>query len=116
MTTFGSIFPKFAGSVIVVGSVVLIMQAVFFRKAEHAAPSRASARSLWLAACLLAWALLLPITGFVVTSLFGTAAVLAVSQNGRPTWRGLLVQAGSSAAFVFGVAFVFGSFLNVPLP
>ena len=116
MTTFGSIFPRFASDVIVVGSAALLVQALFFQRAAVAATSPASGRAWLLALLLLAWALLLPITGFVVTSLLGSAGVLAISQLGKPTWQSLLLQAGSSAAFVFTAAFIFDALLNVPLP
>jgi hypothetical protein len=116
MTTFGSIFPQFAAGATVVGSVVLIAQALIGQRRKQPSASAPSSRAWILAALLAAWALVFPIIGFEVSSLLGSAGSLAVSQDTRPTLRGLLVQSCCAAFFVFGVAYVFGTFLNVPLP
>ncbi len=116
MTTFGSIFPQFAAGAMVMVSALLMAQVLFFKSPDpHGNPGQ-SARAWAFAAILAVWALTLPLIGFVMSSLLGSAGALAVAQNTRPTVRGLLLQSTCATVFVFAVAFVFDTLLNVPLP
>ncbi len=116
MTTFGSIFPQFAAAAMVMGSALLMARVLFFKSPDpHGNPGQ-SARAWAFAAILAVWALALPLIGFVISSLLGFAGALAVAQDKRPSVRSLLLQSTCATVFVFAVAFVFGTLLNVPLP
>ncbi|WP_420414033.1 tripartite tricarboxylate transporter TctB family protein [Roseibium sp.] len=115
MTDFGAIFPRFASGVIVLASAAQLIQHLRGKEAAGYG-SGTLLRPLLLLAVLLGWALLLPVLGFVPTSLLGAGlAWLIASQEPKPL-KTRVLQASSLAALVLVVDFVFGQLLLVPLP
>lgn len=115
MTTFGAVFPTLAGGGIVLGGLALGSRAIMWQQ-DSQPPEGAVLRPLLLLTALLVWAILLPISGFVVTSMVAALVVMGLTQLEPLPARSYLVQGIALTAMVGLVAFVFQHLLNVPLP
>lgn len=115
MTDFGAIFPRFASGVIVLASVAQLIQHLRGREATSHG-SGTLLRPLLLLAVLLGWALLLPVLGFVPTSLLGAGLIWLIASQEPKGLKTRVLEASSLAALVLVVDFVFGRLLLVPLP
>ncbi|KIT16243.1 tripartite tricarboxylate transporter TctB family protein [Jannaschia aquimarina] len=115
MSTFGAIFPRLAGFGLLLGGIALAVRAVW-RNPPVTRPHGDLARPLLFLALLLGWAILLPVTGFVPTSIGGAILAMALAFEERPAARSVLAQSAALVGVVVLVALLFGRLLLVPLP
>lgn len=119
MTTLGRVFPTLASLGLILGGVALIARAAFATPVTAGNAQAASGpilRPLLLLAVLAGWAVLLPVTGFVLTSAAGALAIMAIAEQERPGVKSLVIQAASLIVLVLFLAVVFGRILMVNLP
>lgn len=115
MSVFGAIFPQLAGAGLVLGAVALAVRATVF--APDVPPNEGTlGRPILMLASLLGWAILLPVLGFVPTSLIGVGLCMMIAQQTRVSVQTLLLQFAGLAALVLLMVVIFGQLLNVPLP
>lgn len=115
MSVFGAIFPQLAGGGMVLGAVLLALRAVIWTPAVPA-DTATILRPLLMLAALAGWAILLPITGFVATSVVGAGLCMLIAQQHSVPARTLALQFAGLCGLVLLVALLFGRLLNVPLP
>lgn len=115
MTTFGAVFPTLAGGGLVLGGAALTLRAIFWEP-ETQRVDGGVLRPLVLLAALLIWALLLPITGFVATSILAALVVMRVTQQTPLPLKSYLMRGTGLCIMVGFVALIFQQLLNVPLP
>lgn len=115
MTTFGAVFPTLAGAGMVLGGLALSLRAVFWPP-QNLSAQAALSRPLVLLSALLIWAVLLPVTGFIATSIVAALIVMRIAQQDPPGLRSNLIQSSALIAMVCIIAIVFQHLLNVPLP
>ncbi|WP_299687871.1 tripartite tricarboxylate transporter TctB family protein [uncultured Tateyamaria sp.] len=115
MSVFGAIFPQLAGAGMVLGAILLALRALIW---SPALPTNTGTvlRPLLMLAALAAWAILLPVTGFVATSVVGAGVCMIIAQQHAVPFRTLALQGAGLTALVLLVALLFGRLLNVPLP
>lgn len=115
MSVFGAIFPQLAGAGMVLGAVLLALRAVIWSPPVPR-DNGTVLRPLLMLGALAAWAVLLPVLGFVPTSIIGAGLCMLIAQQEAVSLRVLAVQFAGLAALVLLVALLFGRLLNVPLP
>lgn len=115
MTTFGAVFPTLAGCGLVFGGAALGVRAMIWRP-EFRMQEGGLRRPLLLLAALLVWAILLPVTGFVATSILAALIVMRITQQTPLSMRSYLIRGLGLSLMVCVVAFIFQQLLNVPLP
>ena len=115
MSTFGAIFPQLASGGMLIGGLALAGRAILLAPPVRI-PEGELMRPLLLLALLLVWAVMLPITGFIATSIAAALVTMLLSTETRPTTRGILIESGSLIVIVLAVALLFGQVLQVQLP
>ncbi len=115
MSAFGAIFPRLAGGGMTLGGMALAVRALVFNAASPV-PAETLGRPALMLATLAAWAVALPIIGFIPASLIGAAAAMVIAMNDRPSAKELIYHAVGLTALILAIAGVFGGLLNVPLP
>ncbi|EBA12637.1 tripartite tricarboxylate transporter TctB family protein [Roseobacter sp. CCS2] len=115
MSVFGAIFPQLAGAGMVLGAILLALRAAIWIP-DVPQNDGAILRPLLMLAALASWAVLLPILGFVPTSLIGAGACMLIAQQDPLPLRTRALHFAGLATLVVSVAFLFGYLLNVRLP
>ena len=117
MSPLGTVFPRTVATAMVVFAIACIVQASLRRRRPLATPAAASnLRRVLLVAVMLGWAALLPVFGFIGSSLVATVLLGAVANHEQWTPRRLVVYPATGIAIV-GIFYVlFAYVLKVPLP
>ena len=115
MSVLGAVFPRLAGAGMLLGGLLLAGRAIVLAPPARV-PEGGLLRPVLFLALLLAWAVLLPVTGFVATSVVASILAMLLSAEDRPTPRSALIQAAALVAIVILLALVFGQVLKVKLP
>ncbi|GFE67050.1 tripartite tricarboxylate transporter TctB family protein [Litoreibacter roseus] len=115
MSVLGAVFPRLAGSGMLVGGVILCIRALW-RAPPVQPPEGELTRPLLFLALLLGWAVMLPITGFVLTSVCAALLAMFLSADEKFDAKTAAIQAISLAALVGVAALLFGQILMVNLP
>lgn len=117
MSTLGRVFPSLASLGLILGALALIGRGVLGGETVAPAVTGSSVlRPMLLLAILAGWAVLLPVTGFVATSIVGALLSMAVAEHDRPGARSRAIQAASLIGLVLLLALIFGRVLLVNLP
>jgi CDP-diglyceride synthetase len=114
---FGSIFPRVAGGVMLLGSLALVCRALLGR--GPAGPKRSSSglpNSIALIVVLLVWILALEWAGFVLASWVAFVALALIAGGERPSLRRFALYAVLGVVLVVGLQTLFQQVLNVRLP
>ncbi|MEM9797160.1 MAG: tripartite tricarboxylate transporter TctB family protein [Pseudomonadota bacterium] len=115
MSTFGAIFPRLAGSGLLLGGIALAVRTLW-QSPPATRPPGGLRRPILFLLLLLGWAILLPVTGFVPTSIAGALLAMVLAFDARPRARSILIQSAALIGVVLMVALLFGRLLMVPLP
>lgn len=115
MTQFGAVFPRLAGGGLIIGSSVLLAKLAMGKPDQLTRPDR-TGRALLLLVALMAWAVLLPVIGFVPACLVGAAATMTLADPKPPSLRVLARRSAGLLVLILAVAVLFSRVLNVPLP
>jgi len=117
MSPLGSVFPRTVAGALIVFAFAYIVEALL-RGVEQPARSQSEStlRRALLVGCMLGWALLLTVLGFVVSSVIGFALLSAVASYQRWTWKRTLLYLFANAVVVLGFFALFHYALLVPLP
>lgn len=120
LSPLGSVFPRTIAVALIVFSLMLIVQNLRRPRASSAASESATTEStprrLGLIGIMGAWALLLPILGFFVSSILGFAGLLAVAQYERWTIRLAAAYGATALAIVTAFYFLMRDVLLIPVP
>ena len=115
MSVLGAVFPRLAGGGMLIGGLAIGLRALLLVPPVRI-PEGELVRPLLLLALLLIWAVLLPYTGFVATSICGAILAMFLAADDRPSPRSVAVQGVSLALLVGLVALLFGEVLMGKLP
>lgn len=116
MSTLGRVFPTLASLGLILGALALMARGLLGGADVAPAAAGPILRPMLLLAILAGWAFLLPVTGFVATSIVGTLLCMAVAEHDRPGAKAWAVQVASLIGLVLLLALVFGRILLVNLP
>jgi len=127
MTAMGSIFPRAIGTAMIVFSICLLIVNLWPRKAardgapapEETVPpgtAESTPRRLALAGILAAWVLLLPVIGFLVTSVLAFLGILVVSNYDAWTPRRAIGYIATAVVVVAAFYLLLVEVLLVPMP
>lgn len=113
---FGSIFPRTAGVVLLVGSLAVVVREL--RGRDGAPPRRwqGVGRGVALVAVMAAWIASLEWVGFAASSGLAFVLLAALSFGTRPTLRQAVLGAVAAGVLVLGLQLVFERVLSVKLP
>lgn len=118
MSPMAAVFPRTIALAMMVAAALLAMQSLRRRAAREAdaRPDGSMVRRALLMVSMLAWALLLPVLGFVTTGLAGFVALLAIANHDG--WRPGRTLAYLTVALVTVLLawLLLRQVLNVPLP
>ncbi len=115
MSVFGAIFPQLAGGGLVLGALTLALRAVVL--APVTTPAKGTLlRPILMLASLFGWSVLLPVLGFIPTSLIGAGLCMLIAQQTKVPPKTLAFQFVGLVGLVLLMAIIFGQLLNVPLP
>lgn len=119
MSAVGSIFPTTISAGLVVFSLGLIA-AILFRRAapamERAEGSGGNARRLGLAFVMAVWVLLVPVIGFLISSLVAFVAIMVLADHDRPGPRTWVIWGASGIAIVFAFWWIMSDVLLLRMP
>lgn len=115
MSVLGAVFPRLAGIGMLLGGLTLGARALILRPATSLQEGELT-RPLLLLALLLAWAVLLPVTGFVLTSIVAATVAMLIGADERPSLKSALSQIAAIVVTVSVLALLFGQVLMVNLP
>ena len=117
MSAMGAVFPRTIAIVMIVTSVLLAAVKLYRPSARSDAEAGGSpVRRATLIAVVLAWAVLFPYVGFVVTGLVAFFLVCLIAEHDRLTVPRLLLFAVVDLVLVVGTWLLLASVLNVPFP
>lgn len=127
MTAMGSVFPVAIAIAMIVFSIALLIANLRPRMAVRegaavpeetirAGTAESTPRRLALVGVLVAWALLLPVIGFLVTSLVAFLAVLVIANYDNWTARRAIGFIAGSAVVVVAFYLLLVEVLQVPMP
>jgi len=117
MSPLGSVFPRTVAGALIVFAIAYIVEALL-RDVELPARSKSEStlRRALLVGFMLAWALLLTVLGFVVSSVLGFALLSAAASYERWTLKRAFLYLFANAVVVLGFFALFQYALLVPLP
>lgn len=123
MSTNAAAFPRSVGALLVGLSLIQIFRSATGRSStileegvSVAAQREGFGRRLTLIATMVAWAILFPVVGFVVTSFVAGLLLTATAQFGRLSAARSAVYVVSITVLVFGFYLLMVHILNIPLP
>ena len=119
MSAVGSIFP----TTIAIGMILFSIALIVAIATGRAVPAEVRTESegghfhrLGLAVVMAAWVALLPVGGFVVTSLLAFAAIMVIADYDRPGFRTWAIWSASGIAIVLGFWWVMTDVLLLRMP
>lgn len=117
MSSLAAVFPRTIASAMIVFAIGYIVLAVLRPLlARPSRPFESTPRRVLLGILLLAWILLMPVLGFVTTSLIAFIALTAVANYHAWTPFRLIVYPVTAVCVVAGFYALFAYALKVPLP
>jgi putative tricarboxylic transport membrane protein len=121
MTTLGAIFPRTVGGVLIGLSLVQFGLALTGRGGQSSGEGSDTGhegmeRRIALIVVMIAWALLFPVIGFVVTSVVAGIALLFIAEHERPSPLGRLVRIAAVIAMVAAFYWLMVVVLFIPMP
>jgi putative tricarboxylic transport membrane protein len=123
MSTNAAAFPRSVGALLVGLSLIQLFRSATGRSStileegvSLSAQKVGLRRRLTLIATMIAWAILFPIVGFVVTSFVAALVLTAISQFGRITAIRAAIYGVSITVLVFSFYLLMVHVLNIPLP
>ncbi len=118
MSAMGAVFPRTIAVVMIVTAVLLAAVKLYRPSARSGAGEEGGSplRRLALVGVVLAWAVLFPYVGFVVTGLVAFFLVCLIAEHDCLTVRHLLLFAAVDLVLVVGSWLLLASALNVPFP
>lgn len=120
MSMLGSVFPRTIAAALVLFSLLLILQNLR-RPAgpsgrEPLALDSGGTRRLLLGAVMLAWVLLMPEIGFLVSSLIAFATITMIADYDRPPLRTWILWLAAGAAICIGFWWLMANVLLLRMP
>lgn len=118
MSMLGSVFPKTIGAALAVFSGLLILQHLR-RPAAAPKPRQRDAganRRIALGAVMLAWVFIMPLVGFLMTSLAAFAAIMMIADYDRPPLRRWLIWGLTGLLICFGFWWLMANVLLLRMP
>lgn len=113
---FGSIFPRVAGSVMLLGSLFVLARALLGKGPAGAQRSSSGlVSSVALILVMLVWILVLEWAGFALASWASFVALAFIAGGERPSLRKAALYAVVGLVLVFGLQFLFQEVLGVRL-
>ncbi len=113
---FGSIFPRVAGSVMLLGSLLVLGRTLLGKGPGGAQRSSSGLlSSVALIVVMLIWILVLEWAGFALASWLGFVALAFIAGGERPSLRTAALYAVVGLVLVFGLQFLFQEVLGVRL-
>jgi putative tricarboxylic transport membrane protein len=119
MSALGSVFPKTIASALIAFSLLLIAQALRGRAlpTQQAAASQGGGKHrLLLATVMLAWVFLMPVLGFLVSSLAAYFTIMFIADYDRPDARTWAIWAAIGTAIVCGFWLLMSQVLLLRMP
>lgn len=127
MSAMGSIFPRAIAIAMIVFSIGLLIVNLWRTRGARggttvpdetvpAGTAESTPRRLALVGLLVAWALLLPVIGFLVTSIIAFLGILVVANYDSWTLKRMVVYAAISAVTVLAFYLLLVQVLLVPMP
>ena len=118
MSAMGAVFPRTIAIVMIVTSVLLAAVKLYRPSVRDEAgeESGSPVRRMALIGVVLAWAVLFPYVGFVVTGLVAFFLVCLIAEHDPLTVPRLLLFAAVDLVLVVGAWLLLASALNVPFP
>jgi len=123
MSDNAAAFPRAVGAILVGLSIIQLLRSATGRSStvleegvSLSAQKEGLGRRLTLVVTMVAWAILFPIIGFVVTSFAAGLVLTATAQFGRLTGRRAAVYGISITVLVFGFYLLMVHVLHIPLP
>lgn len=123
MTANAAAFPRSVGALLVVLSLIQLFRSATGRSStvleegvSLSAQKVGLLRRLTLIATMIAWAILFPIVGFVVTSFVAGLVLTATAQFGRLTAARAAIYGVSITLLVIGFYLLMVHVLHIPLP
>lgn len=123
MSDNAAAFPRAVGAILIGLSIIQLVRSATGRSStvleegvSLTAQKEGLGRRLILVVTMVAWAILFPVIGFVVTSFAAAIVLTATAQFGRPSLGRTAIYAVSISAFVLGFYLLMVHVLNIPLP
>jgi putative tricarboxylic transport membrane protein len=121
MTTLGAIFPRTVGGVLIGLAAVQIALSLGGRGGQGGGEGADTSwdglgRRLTLVAIMLAWAILFPLVGFVVTSVAAALGLLFVAEHEQPPLAMRLLRIAVVVAMVAVFYWLMVRVLYIPMP
>jgi hypothetical protein len=121
MTMLGAIFPRTVGGVLIGLALVQVALALGGRGGQGGGEGADTSwdglgRRLALVAIMLAWAILFPLVGFVVTSTAAALGLLFVAEHEQPSLATRLVRIAVVVAMVAVFYWLMVRVLYIPMP
>jgi putative tricarboxylic transport membrane protein len=120
MTPLGAIFPRTIGLVLVGLAAVQAARCFTGRGGASELEEGETGGSVWrragVGAVMLAWALLFPVIGFIVTGFLAVVALGFIAEFDPPTPRQLGIRLGIAAAMVGLFYWLMVAVLYIPMP
>ncbi|MBA3598279.1 MAG: tripartite tricarboxylate transporter TctB family protein [Methylibium sp.] len=114
---FGSIFPRVAGGVLLLGSLFVLGRALLGMGPEAAQRSSSGLlSSVALMVVMLVWILMLEVAGFTLASWVGFVALTLIAGGERPSLRKAALYAVVGLVLVLALQLLFQQVLGVRLP
>lgn len=115
-SSLGAVFPRFVAGGVGLAALALLVSAMLGGRRPAQREQGSDMRRGALAAALAAWVALIPLAGFLATSLLGFFGVGIIAKFGPWPVRRWLVFMISAAIAVVALHFLFAAALDVPLP
>lgn len=115
-SAFGSIFPRTAGSALLVSSLAVVWRTLRARPATLPARWQGAGRGMALVLVMAAWIAALEWAGFAASSAAAFVLLALLTLGQRPTLRQAVLGALATAVLVVGLQLVFERVLSVRLP
>lgn len=117
MTAMGAVFPRTVAIIMMVAAILLIVSKLLRPGGDAVAGAGGSrVRRAALISVLLAWSVLFPRLGFVVTSFAGFVAICFIADHDPPSIKRFAAYMAVGLVLVVGAWQLLSTVLNVPFP
>jgi putative tricarboxylic transport membrane protein len=120
LSTLGSVFPITIATALILLSLSMIGVNLRLPSGKSVATGAESMKStprrIGLAGVMIAWSMLMPVVGFIVTSLGSMAALLVFAEYDRWTLRRASIYGAITVSIVIAIYFLMENALLIPVP